>query len=92
MTIELGPELEQFVQDRIASGQYASPSEIVREALELLREEEIARQGRLEDLRRQICVGIEDLDAGRRVVLDEAVRDGIKKRGRERLNLKSTPE
>lgn len=89
MTIELGPELEQFVQERIASGHYTSLSEIVREALKLLREEESARQGRLADLRREIRVGIDDLDAGRRLVFDEAARDGIKKRGAAMKSLKN---
>jgi antitoxin ParD1/3/4 len=85
MQISLSHEQEQFVQEQVASGRYPSPSDVVREALRLLQEQSEARQQRIEELKRQIRVGIEHLDAGRSAVLDETMLEGIKKRGRERL-------
>jgi antitoxin ParD1/3/4 len=83
MTISLTPELEQLVEEKVASGLYPSAGEVVREALQLLqaRDERL----RLEELRSKILVGIEQLDAGRSVVLDEETLASIKRRGRERL-------
>jgi antitoxin ParD1/3/4 len=40
MNVSITPELEQFVLDRVASGQYQSASEVVRAALRLLVREE----------------------------------------------------
>jgi antitoxin ParD1/3/4 len=85
MNISLTPELEQLVHDKVKSGLYNSASEVVREALRLLQERDELRRLRLEELKRQIKVGIEDLDAGRSVVFDEETLEGIKRRGRERL-------
>lgn len=85
MNVSLTPELERLVQDKVDSGLYNSASEVIREALRLLLEQEELRRLRREELARQIMVGIEQLDNGRTVVLDEETREGIEKRGRERL-------
>jgi antitoxin ParD1/3/4 len=65
MNVSLTPELEQMVQEKVASGLYASASEVVREALRMMRTRDEARQQKLEELRRDIAIGIADLDAGR---------------------------
>ena len=57
----------------------------IREALRLPLEQDELRRLRREELKRQIMVGIEQLNDGHTVVLDEETREGIKKRGRERL-------
>ncbi|MBD2776275.1 type II toxin-antitoxin system ParD family antitoxin [Iningainema tapete] len=64
MNVSLTPELEQFVQQKVSSGLYNSASEVVREALRLLREQDILRQHHLEELRREIALGIEQADRG----------------------------
>jgi antitoxin ParD1/3/4 len=38
MNINLSPQLEEFVRQKVASGLYASASEVVREALRLMEE------------------------------------------------------
>lgn len=86
MQISLSPEQAEFVQEQVASGHYPSAHEVVHEALRLLRERSVTRDQRIAELKRQIHVGIEDLDAGRSVVLDETTLGEIKKRGRERLS------
>jgi antitoxin ParD1/3/4 len=84
MNVSLTPELERLVQEKVESGLYNSASEVIREALRLLLEQDELRRLRREELQRQIMVGIEQLNEGRTVVLDEETREGIKKRGRFR--------
>lgn len=43
MNVSLTPELEAFVHAQVASGQYASASEVVRQSLRLLEEYETKR-------------------------------------------------
>ncbi|MBD3560548.1 type II toxin-antitoxin system ParD family antitoxin, partial [Planktothrix sp. FACHB-1355] len=43
MNVSLTPELEKFVQEKVKSGRYLSASEVVREALRLLQEQDQIR-------------------------------------------------
>ena len=47
LNVSLTPELERFVDQRVASGLYQTASEVVRDALRLLEEQEAARQAAL---------------------------------------------
>ncbi|MGH7780057.1 MAG: type II toxin-antitoxin system ParD family antitoxin [Candidatus Binataceae bacterium] len=80
MNISLTPELDKLVEDRVASGGYASASEVIREALRLLRERD-----QLNDLRREVRRGIEQLDEGRTRLFDERAVKRIKQAGRKRV-------
>ena len=42
--VSLPPALEQFARDCVADGRYANVSEVVRSALRLLQEQEVARR------------------------------------------------
>jgi antitoxin ParD1/3/4 len=64
MNVSLTPELEQLVHEKVKSGRYLSASEVVREALRLLEERDQIRETRLEALRKEIAVGIEQGDRG----------------------------
>lgn len=64
MNVHLGPVLEQFVQSLIESGYYQSQSEVVREGLRLLKEQQDVRQARIEELRREIATGTEQARRG----------------------------
>ena len=64
MNISLTPELEQFVQSTVNNGRYSSASEVVWAALRLLEQREIERLVRLEELRKEIMIGIEASDRG----------------------------
>jgi antitoxin ParD1/3/4 len=63
MTIhaDLGPSLESFVSSLVASGRYASPEEVLREALRLFQE----REARLAALDAAIERGLADAAEGR---------------------------
>ena len=64
MNVSLTPELEQFVQSRVASGRYQTASEVVREGLRLLEEREQACETALNELRAKIRRGVEQADRG----------------------------
>ena len=64
MNISLTPELERLVDDKVKTGRYASASEVVREGLRLLEEQDETKQLRLAEVRRKIDRGIDQLDRG----------------------------
>ena len=41
MNVSVGPEFEEYVRAKVESGDYASVSEVVRDGLRLLREEQL---------------------------------------------------
>ncbi len=84
MNVSLTDELERWIEARVSSGLYRSSSEVVREALRLLREREDLKEIRREELRQLIRRGVEDLDAGRSTELTDDLVDSIKVEGRER--------
>jgi antitoxin ParD1/3/4 len=59
MNISLTPHLEEMIRAKIASGSYNSASEVVREALRLLEEEDKLRSLKLRKLREDINEGLE---------------------------------
>ncbi len=85
MNVSLTPELEQLVSDKVKSGLYNSASEVVREALRLLKEQDALKAYRLGELRREIAVGIEQANRGEVAPLDIGT---IKVEGRKRLGRK----
>ncbi len=72
MNVSLTPELERLVTEKVATGLYNSASEVVREALRLLRERDEIQAARRERLNREIADGIEDIRQGRTVPGEEA--------------------
>ncbi len=70
MNVSLTPELEKLVYSKVESGLYLSASEVVREALRLLEERDKIQAMRMEELRREIRVGIEQADRGEVAPLD----------------------
>ena len=64
MNVSLTPELEQLIHKKVESGLYLSASEVVREALRLLEERDRVNAMKLEELRREIQLGIDQADRG----------------------------
>jgi antitoxin ParD1/3/4 len=79
MNVSLTPQLEKFVDERVAKGQYASASEVVRAGLRLLQARETAREA----LRRQVAVGLKQARRGK-LVDGEKVFDALEKPARKR--------
>ena len=66
--INLTPELNQFVDAKIQSGQFANASEVLRAGLRALEADEKEDQARLEALRMAIQSGIDSGVAGGDVI------------------------
>ncbi|MDF5717747.1 MAG: type II toxin-antitoxin system ParD family antitoxin [Rhizonema sp. NSF051] len=58
MNVSLTPDLEQFIQNLVDSGKYTSASEVIQAALRMFVQQDIY-QGRIEELRKEIMIGIE---------------------------------
>jgi antitoxin ParD1/3/4 len=82
MDVRLTPELERLIHDKVATGLYASQDEVIREALRLLRDRDELRLLAVDDLRREVQKGLDQLDRGESVLLDP---ERIKAEGRRRL-------
>ncbi len=96
MHVSLTPHLEELVRDKVKSGLYNSASEVVREALRLMEDRDRIRELRLEDLRKEIQIGIDQLERGESTeytteTLNELF-DDIKARGRARLEARRQKE
>ncbi len=85
MNVSLTPELEKLVNDKVQSGLYNSASEVVREALRLLKEQDALKAYRVEELRKEIARGIEQANRGEVTPLDI---EAIKAEGRKRIGKK----
>ena len=64
MNVSLPPEFERLIAEQVASGRYASASELVRESLRLLFDTGAKRAQRIEHLQAEIVMGLEQLDRG----------------------------
>lgn len=73
MNVSLPRELAAFVEDEVASGDYSTASEVVRDALRLLQREREQYEQKMAVLRREIQIGMDDIEAGR--VSDRTVED-----------------
>jgi len=82
VAITLRDEDESFVQNAVKSGSYLTQSEVVATALELLRTREELRRIRREQLKKEIQIGIDQLDRGETVEFTAA---DIMREGRARL-------
>lgn len=58
MNVNLTPQLEDLVRSKVASGLYTSASEVVREALRLMDEQDRLRGAKLEQLRGDVRQGL----------------------------------
>jgi antitoxin ParD1/3/4 len=72
MNVSLTPALEKLVQQKVDSGLYNNASEVVREALRLLKETDEVRRAKLKRLRAALARGEADIAAGRVTVLSDA--------------------
>jgi antitoxin ParD1/3/4 len=60
MHVNLSPEIETYLQHKVGTGFYSNPSEVIRDALRHMREED----EKLESLRAAVRVGDEQLARG----------------------------
>lgn len=72
MNVSLTPELETLVLEKVKSGNYNSASEVVREALRLLKEQDELIRIRREEVRREVMTGVEEIRRGEGQFFDSA--------------------
>lgn len=60
MNIQLKPEQEKFIQDKIASGEYSNADDVITEAFKLLE----IRERKLKEFQAKIAVGTEQIANG----------------------------
>jgi antitoxin ParD1/3/4 len=86
MTVTLTIDQEKFIAERMNRGGYSSPEKILDEGLKLIQAKE-EYQGRLVELRREIQIGIDQINRGE--VLDgEVVFDRLLEKNRQRVRAK----
>jgi putative addiction module CopG family antidote len=78
MTAMLSPELAAIVQEKVASGRYSDVDAVLREALDLLEEQE-----QLKLLRDALAVGEEQSERGEVVEYTPDLRAGVLRQVRE---------
>jgi antitoxin ParD1/3/4 len=79
LNISLTRDLARFVEAKVAGGRYASASEVLRDGLRLLIEQERLRQLRRHEFRKQVQEGLNQARRGEvldgDVVFDEILRE-----------------
>lgn len=75
MNVSLTPELEKLVNDKVKSGRYNSASEVVREGLRLLQDQDELKRIRTDELRREIMLGVEQIRNGEGIVVKASELD-----------------
>lgn len=63
MNVNLTPHLEELVREKVASGRYTSASEVIREALRLMDDQDRTKAVKLEQLRVDVRQGLESGDS-----------------------------
>jgi antitoxin ParD1/3/4 len=75
--ISLTPEQEAFIVEAVKSGEYQNASEAVRDALRALQQRRREDALKLEVLRQHIDAGIDALDRGEFIEIDDAELDAF---------------
>ena len=84
INVNLTSQLENMVRQKVKSGLYTSASEVIREALRLMEQQDRFRAAKLEHLRQDIQTG---LDSGEATTWDA---EEVKRAARGRKTGKST--
>ncbi len=86
MEITLNPKVQQWINNKVDSGWYNNSSEIILEGLRLLMKQEEQRHALIEDFRKEVLIGINQLDMGNFVEFDRSTVSDIKQEGRCRYS------
>lgn len=87
ITVTITAEMARVVKSAVSAGDYATSSEIIREALRDWRHKRTLRAQQLTELRADIAEGLDDIAAGR---VSDFDADQIIKEGKERLRARKS--
>jgi antitoxin ParD1/3/4 len=90
MNISLTPELEQLVSQKVSSELYASPLEVIRDALCVLDQQDAGQQAWLNEMREQIAAGLAQLKRGEGIP-GEQVFDELRRKSQQRRRESAQP-
>ena len=82
MKIDLPPKISRFVKKKLDSGEYTSASQFIAHAVSVYKNVEKWLPSAEDDLRREIQLGLDDLEAGR---VSEWNVEEMKERLRQRV-------
>jgi antitoxin ParD1/3/4 len=82
MEYHFPPDLQSYVDEAIASGAYPDVHALILDAVYRHRDFELTRRRKYEELKKEIQIGIDQLDRGQSKELDMA---DVRKRVREHL-------
>ena len=89
ITVTMPEEMAAKLRAAVDSGEYATTSEVVREALRLMRQRDARPEQQTVELRRAVEAGVHELEQGQAIEWDDCglrqFFDDIKSRGRQRL-------
>lgn len=94
MSVALTPEMAAFVRDAVESGEYASSSEVIREALRDWKQKRLLQLQNIDELRRLWQEGI-DSGAGRYVDMEAIKQEARRRNGQtsdRKRNCCGTPD
>ncbi len=95
MNVSLTAELDRYVVEKVESGLYHSASEVIREGLRLLKEQDALRQARLKQLGQDIDLATNQIENGQYNEFSAqelpALAQEIKAKGRQRRIAKAAP-
>jgi antitoxin ParD1/3/4 len=74
LNVSLTPELDQFVQERVATGRYQTASEVIREGLRLLERQERDREAAFAALKVKLKRGADQAERGELVEWDDVLK------------------
>ena len=85
MHIPLPADVEELIARKVQAGEYETPSDLLIHAVYLLDAHDRVRQQQLEDLRREIAIGIEQCERGETEPFTKETIKSIAIEGRKRL-------
>jgi antitoxin ParD1/3/4 len=85
MHISLPRDVEELIARKVEAGEYETPTDLLIHAVYLLDAHDRVRQQRLEDLRREIAIGIEQCGRGETEPFTKRTVKRIAVEGRKRL-------
>jgi antitoxin ParD1/3/4 len=85
MYITLPHDIEELIARKVEAGEYQTPTDVLIHAVYLLDAHDRVRQQRLEDLRREIAIGIAQCERGETQPFTKRTVRRITAEGRKRL-------
>jgi antitoxin ParD1/3/4 len=77
MNIELPAEIQRMIEEKVATGGYENAAGVVEQAVRLLYERDRQKKIGLDELRREIQKGIDEIDAGLGIEWTEERLEGL---------------